>query len=403
MNTERGRQAESSVHSAAEAALGYLYQAKWALLELLRGSAARPEAAISLELYDDVAWDETGSPTELLQLKHHVSSVRNLTDRSPDLWRTIELWLDAGPPSDPDGPTLTLITTQIAAQGTAVAAMRPDASYNLGEAIRLLEAAAQHSDAASTRAVRERFLSLGSEERAQFVGRMRVLDGAPVVGELDDLVRKALLFALPVGHEGAFLDRLWGWWFRRVLDMLRGQAKSVTGFGLRVFIDDLHSEFVQDNLPTFDDLHLSESDVPEFDDRPFVHQLRWVVAPDAILRRAVLDYYRAYAHTARWLEEDLIGIEELEQFETRLVEEWEMAFAWLLQDLPAEPTEEQKQQAGRRLLRRTLDQTAIRVRERYSEPFFTRGKHHGLADEGQIGWHPEFEKRLEELLLSRPA
>jgi len=403
MTVGRGTEpSRPSDHSGRESATGYLYQAKLALLELLAGSAGRPEAAISLELYDDVAWEEGGSPIELLQLKHHVASSRTLTDMSEDVWRTISVWLDSGPPADPDGPLLSLVTTLAATEGTAMAALRPH-DYNLSDAIRLLEAAAQRSASASTRVTRQRFLALSAPERTQFLGRIRVLDASPEAGDIDHLVRTELRFATPPGREQPFLDRLWGWWFTRVLEMLRGDVVSVSAFRLRFFIDDLHSEFVRENLPTFDDLHLDDQAIPEYDSRPFIHQLRWVDAPDAILRQAVLDYYKAFAHTARWLQEDLIGIDELTKYEARLVEEWDVAFAWLLKDLPAGASDKQKQEAGQKLLRTTLDRTAIRIRERFSDPFFTRGKHHGLADEGQIGWHPEFRQRLADLLLARIA
>ena len=42
-------------HSAAPNAVGYQHQTWWALVELLQSGAGRPDAALSLELYDDVA------------------------------------------------------------------------------------------------------------------------------------------------------------------------------------------------------------------------------------------------------------------------------------------------------------------------------------------------------------
>jgi hypothetical protein len=80
-----------------------------------------------MELYDDVSWEEDGTPTELLQLKHHVDAAGSLGDKDDDLWRTIRVWMDAHPPGDPSGPTLTLVTTQTAAAGTAAEALRAGA------------------------------------------------------------------------------------------------------------------------------------------------------------------------------------------------------------------------------------------------------------------------------------
>ncbi|MET8601876.1 Helicase associated domain protein [Streptomyces althioticus] len=114
----------SSAHEASASALGYIFQAQLALLELLRGQEDRPDGAISLELHDDVAWEEDGRPAELLQVKHHIRSVRSLGDKDDDVWRTIQSWMDTHAPGDEYGPMLTLVTTQQARPGTAMAALK---------------------------------------------------------------------------------------------------------------------------------------------------------------------------------------------------------------------------------------------------------------------------------------
>jgi hypothetical protein len=270
-------------------------------------------------------------------------------------------------------------------------------------AVSLLEDVARTSRAQGTEKARSRFLNLSPIEREIFVGRIFVFDNAPTVGTLESIVKDELRLAIPLGHEKVFMDQLWGWWYARVVAMLQRRITSVSAMALRVYLDDLRSQFRQDSLPTFHDLTMQPEDVDSYGESAFVHQLRWVVAPETILRKAVLDYYMAYAHSARWVEEDLIGIDELERFEQKLHDEWESAFAWLMRDLPPNATDAQKEEAGRTLLRSVTDQTLIKIRERYSEPFFSRGKHHELADNGRIGWHPDFRERLEALLLSRTA
>src|SRR4051794_3467853 len=119
----------SSPHSAASSALGYLYQTQWPLLELLdRQPGERPDAAVTLELHDDVAWEE-GTPMELIQSKHHLRSTRTLGDKDADWWRTIRAWMTAGDPGDPNGPMLTMLTTLTAAPASAAEALRPS-SYD---------------------------------------------------------------------------------------------------------------------------------------------------------------------------------------------------------------------------------------------------------------------------------
>jgi hypothetical protein len=181
-------------HSAAASALGYLFQSQWPLLELVRGSADRPDGTISVELHDDVAWEQDGTPTELLQLKHHPRSIRLLGDKDGDLWRTIRAWMDIHQPGDPNGPTLTMVTTQMAAEGSAAAALRPH-THNPQAAMRLLDAAARESTAQASRETRERFLALSDAERGIFVQRMFVLDQSPTIEDLDAALRISIASA----------------------------------------------------------------------------------------------------------------------------------------------------------------------------------------------------------------
>jgi hypothetical protein len=99
-------------HSAAPSALGYLFQSKWPLVEMVRRSSERPELELAIEMYDDVSWEADGTLLKLLQLKHHLNSTRALGDKDSDLWRTIASWMDSHSPDGAGGPTLTLVTTQ---------------------------------------------------------------------------------------------------------------------------------------------------------------------------------------------------------------------------------------------------------------------------------------------------
>ena len=163
----------SASHNAAPSAVGYQHQTWWALVELLRSGASRPDAAITLELHDDVAWERDVSPTQLLQVKHHQGAHRALTDASTDVWRTLKVWMDTTTPGDPSGPQLLLVTTQQAGSGTAVAALRSD---TLDEQVALggLERVATSSTSAQTKTAREQFLELSASERRTFISRIRV-------------------------------------------------------------------------------------------------------------------------------------------------------------------------------------------------------------------------------------
>jgi hypothetical protein len=320
----------SSPHSAASSALGYLYQTQWPLVELLdRRPGERPDASVTLELHDDVAWED-GTPIELIQSKHHLRSTRTLGDKDADWWRTIRAWMKAGDPGDPNGPTLTMLTTLTAAPASAAEALRPS-SHDAVAARERLEHAASTSTESTFAGVRKKFLKLDEPTREIFVSRMRVLDGSPEIGDLDAAVREALGRALPLDPKKAelFMRILWSWWNERAIEMLQGTRRSVGALEVDTYVDDLRGEFGKDRLPT----SVAETDIDveqvqaDQAERPFAHQLRWVEAPALILQKAIIDYYRAYVQQAEWIDADLIGMHEIEDFERKLRDEWEREFA----------------------------------------------------------------------------
>lgn len=212
-------------HGAAGSALGYYYQATWALLELLRRGPDIPDARISIELYDDVAWDAAGTAMERLQLKHHLNAAASITDKGADLWRTIGVWMDEGSPGDPTGELLALVTTAVAPADSGVYRLRPP-TRDASEALRLIEKAAQESAAQDTAGNRGRFLGLSETDRQTLILRMHVLDGQPHAVDIDDAVRKQLMWAMPRGRDDLFMEMLWGWWSGEVLAALSGRRGS---------------------------------------------------------------------------------------------------------------------------------------------------------------------------------
>lgn len=381
----------TGTHGAAGSALGYLYQTAWALLELLRRGPDTPDAQVSVEMYDDVAWDVDGTPTERLQLKHHLNTSASIGDKSVDLWRTIRVWLDDANPNDADGALLVLVTTAVAPTTSGVYRLR-EASVDLAEAQRLLETAARESKAAETAGTRERFLGLPSHDRQALVSRIRLVDGAPQAVNVDLEVRKALSWTIPRAHADMFMEMVWGWWNREVLSMMQGLRGPVSVGEVQDQLAQVREQFTADRLPTL--LHLADINAGEMErmlgDRPFVAQLRLIDWPKLSLQRALTDYYRTFVHQTRWMDDDLIGLSELTRFGAELVDEWQSEFEFMGLELAQDATESDLKAAGVRLLRKLLDSTAIRVRPRYDEQYFARGKRHELADTMEVGWHPHF-------------
>jgi hypothetical protein len=391
-------------HSAAASALGYQFQTWWCLFELVRRCFERPDAAISLELHDDIAWEADGSATELLQSKHHLRSTRSLGDRSDDVWRTLAAWMDSPAAFDPSGPSLYLVTTDEAPEDTAASNLRPN-TLDVAQAEELLLAAARESTAEGTKRARERFIALDPSAREALVSKIRVIDQVVKIEDVDGEVRRELRLLPPLGHEDLFMRLLWGWWDREAMRMLRRLRPAMTGHEIIQHLNDLRDQFAQDRLPTLVDLRqVDEEELAlQHDNNVFVHQLRWVSWPPLNLQKSIVDYFRAYSQAQQWVDEELIGSDELDLFQAELCDEWQREFEFMLVELGGQATDDEKAEAGLKLARQLLASTEVKVRPRYDDAFFARGTRHDLAERARIGWHPEFEARVKTLLVPGTA
>ena len=155
-----------SSHSAAPSLLGYIFQCRYALLDALRRVPSENRVRIALETIDDVKFEQEGITTDILQIKHHTKAQHgSLSDSSPDIWRTLQVWID-GICTGRIGPDarLFLITTNVCAEGTAAANLRPKTRCP-ADALRLLRTTAASSKNQKNLAVYRSFLSLDDKLR----------------------------------------------------------------------------------------------------------------------------------------------------------------------------------------------------------------------------------------------
>ncbi|MGC1375052.1 MAG: hypothetical protein WA821_02445, partial [Anaerolineales bacterium] len=155
----------SSQFSAAPSNLGYLYQTLYALLLLLK---SKEEMVLSIETLDDVVFEKDGNSREQLQLKHHIGQTANLTDISPDLWKTIRVWstqLKNGTFSVND-TVLSLVTTAQAPDGSIGAMLKPGSKIrNIVEISQQLAKIAETSKSKNLEEAFAAYLALSPKQR----------------------------------------------------------------------------------------------------------------------------------------------------------------------------------------------------------------------------------------------
>lgn len=392
----------ASPFAAVDSTLGYLYQVRSALLWALRRQKVEPNFLVSIETLDDVTFETTGgTATDLLQTKHHRRGTASLTDASTDLWKTLRIWFEGLASGEiSTNANLYLVTTGNAPDSSAASRLRAQ-FRDVAMAQQALDATASSSTNTANRRAYEAYLRATSFQRATVLDKVVIMDASPSSVDLDGELHQEVYWATEKEHHVAFLERLEGWWLRRVLRQLTdAQHDRVGSVEIEAQMSDLREQFKQNALPIDDDLleyTLDDATRTAHEASTFVRQLEIIEAGNKRIVAAIRDYYRAFEQRSRWLREDLVVGMDLHKYEKRLAEEWELVFEAMRDELGDDAADEAQAKAARSVLA-WAERTTIAIRPNVTEPFVSRGSMHMLADGEQIGWHPEFRSRIEYLL-----
>jgi hypothetical protein len=390
--------------SAGEQALGYIYQGRLALYQMLQ----LPETTtVFLEKDDDVDFVDGNGIKSLASLKHKAENER-LTDLSTDFWKSVRIWLVRYNRDDRARSNLRFFLFTTAKVGTgsfltkfvsgAVVSVEDDKTPR-----ELAEAALARSQSALIAAIANEFNELTGTEKDDFLARIQILDASPRIGDIPKLVKEGPMRIIRPSNRDAVFERMEGWWNEQVIRLLTGaRTVGIAGDEISEKMFSLSEEYKSDNLPiTFLGREPAEGIDTENDPRIFVSQLREIGISTDRIRSAILDFYRAFEQRSEWARENLLVPGELDRYEDRLVDEWRRYRDVVFEELDENSAEDTLTRAGKDLYKwADLDSGNIqllRIRERVTEPYVTRGSFHILANASpapKIYWHPRFLERV---------
>lgn len=384
---------------ASASALGYAFQLRFALRQALENYSMGTDWSIGIETADDVEVVQADSSTQL-QLKQTAGT---LTDACSSLWKTLRIWALQATAGQEGTVRLVLLSTGPAGTDSAAYFLAPESSghRDVVRAHTQLLTVISTSSSASNDTAYEAFSALNEGEQRKLLERVDVLTDQANVLDIADELRRRVVIGLGSANAVAFIHRLEGWWFQRCMELLavpHPDRPLITGEEFDAFVTDLRSGFVGDLLPIDPDIVAHEEALDAYLARNFVLQLRLITDKDSRILSAVRDYYRAYTQRSRWLREHLATGTEVENYERRLVEQWQLRFDQMVDDLGKEAAEEQMRGLARELYAWVESAVHPTIRTGVNEPFLGRGSYQMLADEVRVGWHPEFEARLLALL-----
>lgn len=390
----------SNQFDATASALGYIYQVRYGLLMGLKKiqEVDDPDnCLISIEKLDDIAFEESGNPTELLQTKYH-GAAGNVTDRSSDLWKTIRVWAEmySNPETDFEAITFTLITSETTPDESIASMLGVDQEKrDTNAALERMRSISKETSNKENSSGYSAFTRLDEWQQKSLVNSIYVIGNSPSILKVEEKIRKQVRLSVSSNFIDAFITRLEGVWFKRNIEIMSADDQNGLSLGeLASIVDDLRSQFLPGNLPSdFDD------DIPEIidienDGRAFVEQLRLINATDRVIRLAIINYYRAYEQRSRWSREGLVNPGEIKKYLSRLQDEWNNQASLL--EMGGDLSEEVGKLAfGKELYHACQTQGIIPIRSEFKPAYVSRGTYHCLSDDLKIGWHPDFESLLE--------
>ncbi|HMN04312.1 MAG TPA: hypothetical protein PKD45_01180 [Flavobacteriales bacterium] len=390
--------------SAAESALGYLYQVRCALLWSLQRLKNSEIFSVSVETLDDVAFEKLGTPTDLLQTKHHLNRKGNLMNSSSDLWKTLRIWIELTNAGKLAKDTMLFLVTSETAQAASIAGKLKTKDRDVEGAMKGLLAVAQTSESATNESAYAAYKAWKPSQCRELLERVLVIDQAPDIEGVNSLLAAEVHYAAGKNNRETFVEYLEGWWFRRVIQQLLDTSLSsrILSEEIEAQVTEVRDRFRQDSLPVADDLLNFELDTDTAEAHkslPFVKQVELATSHSKRLRAAIRDYFRAFEQRSRWLRQDLLFVADLTVYERALIEEWEAVFHQMEDTLGTGATEEVKKRAASDLLAwAEQGNQNSRIRPGVHDGFITRGSLHILANDMRIGWHPEFKDRLASIL-----
>jgi len=221
-------------YSAGEQGLGYIYQARLALLHLLQ---LPEDTAVFLEKDDDLDFIDGDGCRSLASLKHKAVGDL-LTNLSRDFWKSVNIWLARYKRDGRAASNLRffLFTTGTVSTESFLTRFLPDQPVASGDAATLTEladAALAKSKSKLIGQIATKFNELTDPEKQDFLERILILDGSPRIGDIPATIKDKYMRSVRREHRAFVFERLEGWWNDAVIKQLTG-ARTEGIFGYEV-------------------------------------------------------------------------------------------------------------------------------------------------------------------------
>ncbi len=392
---------QNSTHSAEAVALGFYYQAFYALLTLIERDT--DNAAIAVEQLDDIDLKVDGQ-TLLFQLKHSiVATPPSITIKSRALWRTMKVWIDLLPRLALSETTFHLVTVANIQSESVMTALTSLDINREDLVIAMVEEAQSVMDARTIAETMKKalpyadrvdgckaFLALSEPERLNLLRRTLIKQDSPAIGEIETLVANHLKL-LPPEERSTVAKRLLEWWDREIVYSLCDKRERVISRAelqnqITIIIGDIEQDKL---LPDFETVSQPEDYQP---DGMLARQVRLVEGKLSDLSKAIREEWKAREQRSKWLNEKPSMATVIGEYDLVLQEHWSDYHSQMAENC-AGVMDQEKCESGLNILRWTHEKAPLIVRPiaaGWNAPYYVRGSYQVLAINLKVGWHPDY-------------
>ena len=394
-----------SKHDATASALGFRYQERYALLQLLE--TTDDEAAVAVEALDDIQLRANG--VDLLeQLKHSLDpNPPPLSLKSVNLWTTLRIWCELLPSLDLESTKFALVAVAPISDTSPLCCLKVDGSDRstlLAELKAEAERVAKEIETAKSNGTPEphkkrapgvaAFLALSEGPRSDLIQRISLQAGAETISCLENRLAHRL-DTYPEAQRATLATKLCEWWDRQMLlSFDNKRSRFIKRHELLEQLSEISAMLKSEALL---DSFSSKHPPPVYDTHEMLaKQCELVGALPAMIKRARVSEWQARNQRAAWSIEAPSKHSKIVEFDERLVIEWTYQHETACDNFEA-GNEADMVENGQSVLRWALEdaaQTVGAIELTVTSPFYVRGSYQVLSIEGRVGWHPEYRTRL---------
>lgn len=240
------------------------------------------------------------------------------------------------------------------------------------------------------------FLKL--KEKDIFLKKIYILDRNITIDNISEAIEERLSKTVTKINRGKMAKEIEKWWSVRVVKALKEKkeiSKQELTFQVEDFIRRISENKFIVSLDARNKIPSEELEKNKREGSIMLEQINLIDKKSFRKKKALNEFWSARIQRNSWIEEDLSVINELEDYDFKLVEEWEYKFETKVD--VENLLEKEKMEIGKDIYDYSVREGYLKIQpkiEEWKNKSFVAGSYQILSNDLKVGWHPDYKKIL---------